>query len=451
MAAQFIRPAATHKKPRHHRSYRRSIAVAAVLCVGWSVAATGRAERVLDEVAATRELCLAGPGVALGRAQRLRGDAEVTAAASLPLPAVVAEHQRSFNAEADSETVIGISVPVSLGGRRGLLRQAATFRQAQARAEGEGTVFEAALQFREALVTAIAAQARARVLLQQQTAMESLSATIEGLVRGGESAGYDLLRQQVQVRRQRSALAAARARAVSARALVDVWLGRELSLPDLALPDLALPDLALPVALTAGPQPTSVRQLRDTAPISSLKAASQASALEARAARRRWVPNLDLFAGYRQVTAGTATGHGVSLGLTVPLTFFEHGQGEAARAEAERSVADAQVASLQRDQLGQLTSLRLYLQGLLLALDQATEASNAALDVQHRAQALYTAGEASITELLETFRGTEEVRMLEIELTEEILRTRLALMRASGSMWDPALDSACQVRERRLR
>lgn len=406
-----------------------------------ALAVDAHATEALDEVAATKEICSVGPRVALARAQRLRGDAEVTAAAILPLPSLVLEHQRSLTGETERETVVGVSVAVSLGGRRGLLRQAAIFRQQQARADSQGTLFEAALAFREAIVAANVAQARVRVLEEQQAAMESLSTTIEGLARGGEAAGYDLLRQQLQARAHRSALAAARARATAARSVVEVWLQREVTLPGLELPS--------PMAAEA--QRATRQRLRDTAPMSSQKAAAEASALEAQAARRRWVPNVDVFAGYRQITAGAATGHGVSLALTVPLTFFERGQGEAARAEAERGVADALVASLQRDQLVQLNSLRLHIQGLWVALDEAKEAGSAAMDVQDRARRLYTAGEASITELLETFRGTEEVRITRIELTEEILRTRLALMRAAGSMWDPALDRACQDPESRAR
>lgn len=437
MTRQPIGALAARKKPMLDRFCARSVIVAGVI---GALAVDAHATEALDEVAATKEICSVGPSVALARAQRLRGDAEVTAAAILPLPSLVLEHQRSFTGETERETVVGVSVAVSLGGRRGLLRQAAIFRQQQARADSQGTLFEAALAFREAIVAANVAQARVRVLEEQQAAMESLSTTIEGLARGGESAGYDLLRQQLQARVHRSALAAARARATAARSVVEVWLQREVTLPGLELPS----------PMAAEPQ-RATRQQRDTAPMSSQKAAAEASALEAQAARRRWVPNVEVFAGYRQITAGAATGHGVSLALTVPLTFFERGQGEAARAEAERGVADALVASLQRDQLVQLNSLRLHIQGLLVALDEAKEAGSAAMDVQERARRLYTAGEASITELLETFRGTEEVRITRIELTEEVLRTRLALMRAAGSMWDPALDRACQDPESRAR
>jgi hypothetical protein len=48
-------------------------------------------------------------------------------------------------------------------------------------------------------------------------------------------------------------------------------------------------------------------------------------------------------------------------------------------------------------------------------------------------------------------RGTEEARMTQVELTEEILRTRIAPMRAAGSMWDPALARARQEPQRRAR
>jgi cobalt-zinc-cadmium efflux system outer membrane protein len=343
---------------------------------------------------------------------------------------VVAEHQRSFTGPTDRETIVGLSVPLGIGGRRWLLQDAAARRDEQARADARVTLFDAALAFREAYAKAAVEQARVEVLNEQQKTLDDLATVIRGLTKGGETAGYDLLRQQTQARLHQSAVDAARARALGSRAMLEAWTEGVV-----AVSSPERESRVVPPAATTGPV--------ESAKIRGLKAASQAAALDARAARRRWVPDLDVFAGYRQVTSGEGTGHGVSLGLTMPLTLFDHGQGDASRADAEYEVAVAMVAKLRREQLAELKASRLRLEGLGAALAHAEQATLQAAEVQSKARQLYAAGEATITEVLDAFRGVEEARLTRLAILEDFAETRLALMRAAGTMFDASLDRAC--------
>jgi len=422
------------EKPTAARGLPRVLRAAA-FAGGCFVSAHSRAAEPLDELAATRQICAAGPSAALARAQRLRGSAEVSAASVLPNPSLVAEHQRSVTGPTERETILGLSVPLGIGGRRFLLQDAAAGRQDQARADAHATLFDSALAFREAYVKALVEQARVEVLAEQQAALDGLSTTIQGLTKGGEVAGYDLLRQQAQSRLHRSSLESARARALASRVLLEAWTECEVTLPSGEL------SKATGGALVASFPESNTR---DTPRIESLDASSRASGMEARAARRRWVPDLDVFAGYRQLTTGPETGHGISLGLTVPLTFFDHGQGEAARAEGEREIAIAMAAKLRREQRTDLKAARIRMDGLVAALGEAERASADATLVQTKARQLYAAGEATITELLDAFRGAEQARMTWLELTQEIAAARLTLMGTMGTMFDPTLDEACR-------
>jgi cobalt-zinc-cadmium efflux system outer membrane protein len=394
-----------------------------------SAARPAYAAEPLDERAATRRICSEGPDASVARAQRLRGSAEVTFAGVLPNPALVAQHQRSFSGPRDHETVVGLSVPLGLGGRRSLFRDAARERQRQAYAEAEDTVFESALAFREAYVQAAAAHARVSLLAERQLLLDAFSQTIQGLARGGEVAGYDLLRQQAQSRMHASGVESAKAHALSRRKWLEAWVGTPISFqPN----DSNLEDRSGAVPLRS---PVGVR---------AFEAAARASSLEARAADRKWVPDLEVFAGYRQVTAGSDTGHGLALALTLPLTLFDHGQGDAARAEAERDLARAAAEKLRREQRVEHEATRVLVAGLVGALRSAAEASARAVEVETKAKALYAAGEATITELLEAFRMAEEAQLEKLALEEEIATARIRLMRAAGSMFDSALDNACR-------
>lgn len=357
----------------------------------------------------------------------------MTAAGVLPNPSLSLAHDRTLSGPGEHETVVGVSVPLGLSGRRFVLQEAARARREQALAGAQATVFEAALAFREAYVAAAVDQRRVQVLTEQQADLDALSTVIQGLAKGGEAAGYDLLRQQTQARLHRGLLDLAKARALASRSLLEVWTGLEVVLPPVELAALA-GGSRRPNAAAGAVEPPRVR---------SLEAESRASAIEARAARRRWAPDVDVFAGYRALTAGSETGHGISLGLTVPLTLFDHGQGDAARADAEEQIARAEADRLRQQFKAQHKSARLRLEMLEASLAGAETASADANAIQAKARQLYAAGEATITELLETFRTAEAARLAQLELAEEIAVARLSLMRAAGTMFDGTLDKAC--------
>ena len=427
MTPERCGPFRTPKKPI---ASRFSAAAASVFATYVLIAGRAGAGGSVGEAEATRRLCEAGPAAVLAKAARLRGEAEVTAAGVLPNPSLVAEHQRTLSGLDEGETIVGLSIPLGIGGRRFLLQDVAAARREQARADAESSLFESALAFREAYARAVAEHARAEVLAEQQTALDELSSTIQGLTKGGEAAGYDLLRQQAQARHHRALLEAARGRAGASRTLLEAWLDGDAAFPSEA-------EAATMASLRVSGEPRTPALL-------SLEASARASSVEASAARRRWVPDLDVFAGYRAVSAGGDTGHGISLGLTLPITFFDHGQGEASRAEAERDLALARAGVLRREQRATIKAARLRLAALGTALVEAEKASTDAAAIQSKAKQLYAAGEATITELLEAFRIGEDVRLAKLAVLEEIAHARLALMRAAGTMFDPKLDGACR-------
>ncbi|WP_437964123.1 TolC family protein [Sorangium sp. So ce260] len=417
----------------------RSRFSAGSVLVAWMAAASSSlAASPLDEVAATRRVCAEGPAAAAARAEWLRGEAAVTAAGVLPNPSLSVQHQRTLSGPAESETVVGLSVPLGLGGQRFVLQDAARALRDQALSEAHATRFDAALAFREAYVAAAVEEARLAVLARQQAALDALSGTVERLARGGESASYDLLRQRTQARVHGRLLASARARTAASRALLEAWTGEEVTLPPEGLAKIA--------GGPAGRAATSAQRGATPAPprIRGLEAAARARGLEAEAARRRWVPDVEVFAGYRALSgAAQETGHGLSLGLTVPLTLFDHGQGDAARADAEQAVAQAAAAGLKRDSAARARAAAARLGILEAGIAEIERAVAEAAALEGQAGRLYAAGEASIAELLDALRAAEEAQLARIDLMEEIALTRLAWMRATGTMLDATLDHAC--------
>ncbi len=407
-------------------------AAACALLFAMGLPAVARAAPTIDEVTGTRKVCAAGPAAEVARAERLAGEAAVVSAGVLPNPEASIQHQRALVGGDERETIVGLSVPLGIGGRRFLLQDAAAARREQAEASARATLFASALAFRGAYAAAVLDEARVSALAEQQRSLDAFAVTIGQLAQRGESAGYAQKRHETQARLHRRLLEAMKARAAASRAVLEAWLGEEVTLAQ-----GSLFDLAGGARSQGAPSATPPR-------VESLEAEARASGIEVRAAHRSWVPDVTLFAGYRTITASSEQpAHGFSASLTVPLTMFDHGQGEAAQAEANRARALATAEALRRENAARLKASARSLAVLEASLADLDRAVADAASLGASVVQLHAAGEATITEVLDAFRAVEEARLARIDLAEDIVRARLARMQAAGTQFDAALDQAC--------
>lgn len=262
-----------------------------------------------------------------------------------------------------------------------------------------------------------------------------MTTKIQALAKGGEAAAFDARRLGAEARVHQRALDSARATLAASRATLEAW--------GAAAKVSARAPLA---SLGGGPRVlASAKDLSSEQPLVQAQVATaRASSLEGDAARRRWIPDLGVFAGYRATAAeGADTGHGISVGLTVPLTFFDHGQGDAARADAERQLADATAEALRRRAAADREAAA---RRLALLEASAIEAERSVAEVETleaEALTLYTAGELSIAELLDAYRATEDVRLAAIQVAADVASARLSLIQARGTFPEPTLHALC--------
>jgi outer membrane protein TolC len=139
-------------------------------------------------------------------------------------------------------------------------------------------------------------------------------------------------------------------------------------------------------------------------------------------------------------------GQGFAVSLQLPVTLLDRGQGQAGQAEALQQAFAAQASQLRQRNRAQLKANLAMLQRLEAAFAESAGASSDASLVREQATRLYSAGEATITELLETHRAAEDAKLTHIDLARDIALSRLALMRAAGSMFDSTLDRECRDR-----
>jgi len=398
-----------------------------------SLRAPAQTVKRTPEVELTLRVCRSGPSLATANAQRGVGEVEVGAIEPLRNPSLVVEHQQTLQGLNERETIVGAEIPVPLSGRRGVLRDAARARQKASNARADADTLETSLDFREAYTEAAIEQSRVLVLRGQQKTLESLTSVLEQLAARGESAPYDVRRHRAEVRLHARTLASAEVRAGAAAQRLTIWLDQPVDVESLVLDA----NVGSSAARADKSQHPDVEVLRSTA---------QAAGLEAEAERRRWAPEPEVFAGYRQIGAGDQIGHGVSLGLSIPLTFFEHGQGASSKARAERVLAEARAERLQRQHDAELGVAVTRIRTLEAALREAEQTVKDASELMDGARRLYGAGEASIAEVLDAYRTAENAALDRVAALEELLAARLAVMRASGKQFDSELDAACGSR-----
>jgi outer membrane protein TolC len=377
------------------------------------------------------QVCRFGPAVATGKATRAVGEAESGAVEPMRNPSVVVEHQQTLDGPSERETVVGVAVPLAIGGRRSLLRDAAGARRTASLARAEADGFETALRFRHSYATALLEKARVFALRRQQEALESLTKTLAELAARGERASYDVRRQQAELKLHARTLAQSEIALKASLSELSLWLGRPLEVDSLADVDSSFAS----VSVASGVEHPDVAALR---------ADGRAAGLESDAARRRWVPELEVFGGYRQVADAAATGHGLSLSLSVPLTFFEHGSGAAAKANAEQALLIARADRLRRENAIERNAASMRAAALESVFQEAERTAAMTSDLTAGALRLYSAGEASIAEVLDAYRTAEDAQLDRLLVLEDLVTARLDAMRASGTQFDPELDVACR-------
>jgi outer membrane protein TolC len=358
------------------------------------------------------------------------GRASRVAAQAGDNPALVLQHTNVFDGPQDRETVVGLQLPVVVSGRRGLLREAATARFRQARFQSSDVLLRAALDVRELHARAVIAESRRRILGRQQAALEALATVVAALAKSGETATYDATRQRLEADTHRRQLVAAAAEASSLRAELEAWTNRRFALGEVEISDRARGSAEVAPAADRHPR------------LRALDAAARADGLEERAARRRAVPDPQVFAGYRRLQTEEAVAHGVALGLTLPLTVFDTGAGQSARAHADLLTTRAALAVERRRLTARAQAVRASLVALQAELDRAPQPLTAE-HMRKGAAQLYAAGEMPMSALLDAYQAAENAELSRLALLEQFAVARIELMDVLGTQFDSELDRAC--------
>ena len=380
---------------------------------------------------------LAQPAVAEAvAAERERATAAGTAEPWSLEPSLELRHERSFGAAtAFSTTAIGGGLGLDVSGRQHLRQRAANRRAEGAWADAAGAHRARLCDFRAAVLDAAWAQRRHHVLEHRHELLSDLLATVTGLVEAGKVSSHDRDRFELQLLTHAHELERVLADEVAAEAVVSRWTGAAPGWIEL-LPPPTLPPLddVLDDAVSQHPA------------LEAARARADAAELETRAARRAAVPGLDLYGAYRVDAAPGATpGSGFEAGLSVDLPWPGEGRADAAAAEAQRAGEVAEEARLRAELAARLEGAYARASGDRddpgahgMDLDRLWDAS----------WGRYTAGEATITELVDSLMGIEEQELSAIDRSFERRHGALELACTSCRFFEDDVEDLLQEVER---
>ncbi|HEX3483324.1 MAG TPA: TolC family protein [Kofleriaceae bacterium] len=318
-----------------------------------------------------------------------------------------------------SQELIGLDVPVLIGGQRGHRTRAAEARIAARRAGVDADQARAELDVRRRFLALAAAQRKAGALATALDDARAVRAIVAGRQQAGAKSPYELER-------------------------TDLALAALASRHDEALTDLTAASGALAAAVgIAGWQPRAAGPFEPpAAPAGSAApgadhpdlvagaAALAAARRDEAAAHADAVPTPSL----QLQSFGTTDPQGiaVTVGVAIPLPLFDRNQGAVARARAQQRAAELD----HRATGAELTAELAHATAVAAArCDAVTRFRADAIErlprVRAMAEASYRSGQGGIVELLDALDAITEARLREIELIAAALAAEIDVRAAA--------------------
>jgi cobalt-zinc-cadmium efflux system outer membrane protein len=344
-------------------------------------------------------------------------------ARAYPNPDIAYSREQTFGSAGTAENYLVASQLVDLGGRRRLRGGAGDLRAEAARLDGEGTLLAVAAEARLRFYELLARQLRVAALERWTARVGEALSIVTRREKGGEAAGYDRKRLEREAALANAKLATARAELERARTQLRVVMGTS-----------ATPVVAGTVLPAEDPQPTDELRARGARrpEFRALDLLVDATALDRKAASRWWVPEPRLELGWKGVTFDMGRSDGFVAGVSLALPLWDHSRGATVTALGEARAARGRHALLDLELATQVDGLRAEaLQLRTIAVDFAK--STVSADLLRMTTRGYEAGELTVLELLDAYRGAQEDEATAIDMELAARRARIELDRLTGA------------------
>ncbi|WNG59282.1 TolC family protein [Archangium gephyra] len=395
------------------------------------LAGTAVAQPAFDESQYVEQVLTASLEARVAELEAALGRAEAVGVGLWPNPELGWERQKTTSGTRDGESqdVLVASIPLVLSGRLGLERQAAERNAKAAEARHEWARAGLRHEATRAFSAVLAARERRSILEQSLAELRRLAEAIAIRERAGEAAGYDRLRIELEAATVQDALRGAVLDEQQAEAQALRLLGPGVTV----LPPF---EGSLGVERPLPEGASLLAELEERR--GDLRALSlEVSGAEAaqRAAGRGWIPEPSVRAGAQFLDVGLpGAGVGYVVGVGLPLPFFDRRQGEAARAEARRGLAEARRAALVHEAR---TRLAVVLEAVSGRRERQarhrSEVLGRAQELRQVAATAYRGGGAELLVLVDAERAAREARLSAVELAVSLVEAESDLLLLAGA------------------
>ena len=380
---------------------------------------------LIDEATFVAELEAKDPRAAIAAARVAAARADVAAARVRPNPSISIEREEPFVDGTGLPTnYLRLSIPFDISGRRGRQIEAAEAGVRAVSTDATQTKLEIVIQALRVFDDAARARLHVELLTNSRASLVRAVEIARKRGKAGDASGYEIQRFELELAGHDDDLATAQIDLARARAQLAALTGRTGGLD-------ASTNLELPTTVPA--LEPLVAKADDRGDLRAAKLRGEAANLRVGAAGRGWVPTPTLTAGAMTVDLGDQSGTGYVAGLAVTFPVFDRGQGDKARAAADRQLAQAEQRWLERQIPN---AVRVAHTTLVARIEQARTLATGQLDrldvILVAAETAFREGNASVVELLDAHRAARGVRIRALDLRHQVARDKRELELAVG-------------------
>ena len=346
--------------------------------------------------------------------------AEVVASGLWATPEIFGSREESAG---EVERSVGLTLPIPLGGRPGLEKEAARIALRATQSEATLSRLELRARVREAFIDLLSSQERTAILEAGLEQLDDLVSILRLREERGEGSGFDRMRADWE----RAAIAV---QATDAGAQIErsrSVLASLVSLPSQGLTAKGTLEPAGPLAFLD----SLFGMTTSRGDLLALDERIRRAEILGKSARRRRVPGLSLTAGARNTEEGGVDDTGPTLGLSLAIPLFDRGQGEHATAVAEAGLLQA-LREERRREVRADTEVAYASVSAARRNEKSFAAIGDPSELVSIAQAGYEGGVMIILELLDAYRTSLEMHLRMIDLRTSARQAEVELDRALG-------------------
>ncbi|MDO8958610.1 MAG: TolC family protein, partial [Rhodocyclaceae bacterium] len=315
------------------------------------------------------------------------------------------------------ETSWQLMQPLDLSGRRGLREEAARHRIRATESDNLARHNDRAVELRRAFHDLLRRQETLRAVGDWAARFAAIGGVVDKLARAGEVAGYDRRRLAREQRSAEARLAETRADLERGRARLAALIGRAV---DDGIAGRLLPEAPPTI-------PNLQARIAARPDLSALTARVDAAQADNAAARRN-LPELSVGIGGKRADDGVARENGNLVMLAFNLPLFDRQQAGDRRSAAQAQAARAELGLARQQAEGELAGLHRQLTQLIIAAERYRGSAVApSAELVRIAETAYRAGESTILELLDAYKGALEAETTALDLEWKAREVRIEL------------------------